>query len=120
MKMKATILAVAAAALFVLGMGSAKAEHFQVTRKIVQLWSGPDDDMRPEISGTVTAVGVTGVNLEGGAIVPVTGAAVQVGDLATFICEEISQGRNPEMRDCELLRTQPPEKPNASGQVELW
>lgn len=100
----------------------ARAGEFQVTRKMVQLWSGPEDDMRPEIVGTVTAVSSTSVNLQGGATVPVNNAKVKVGELATFACAEIAQGRNPDMKNCELLRTQPPEKPELDkhGQIKLW
>lgn len=78
--------------------------------------------MRPEISGTVTAVSATNVSLEGGATVPIAGAKVKIDDLATFICGEIATGDNLAMKDCELLRTQPPEKPkvNESGLIQLW
>ena len=108
--------------LMLCGAGDALAGRFQVERKMVQLWSEPGDDMRPEISGTVTGVGATGVSLQGGAVVPVAGAKVNVGDLATFICEEISRGGNPDMKNCELLRTQPPEKQQLDkhGQIKLW
>lgn len=111
----------AAAAILVAGIGDATAGRYSVERKIVQLWSDPGDDMRPEISGTVTAVSAAAVQLEGGATVPVTGAKVNVGDLATFICEEIAEGTNPAMQGCELLKTQPPEKPSRKdGLEELW
>ncbi|MFC3549432.1 hypothetical protein ACFOLC_00210 [Lysobacter cavernae] len=120
MKSKGLVFILSATLLFVAGTSDVLAGRFQVTRKIVQLWTAPGDDMRPEISGTVTAVSTTGVSLEGGAIVPVTGAKVNVDDLVTFICKEIAQGSPPVMKDCELLRTQPPEQPSKSGQVELW
>lgn len=118
--MKSFVLILSAALLFGAGARDALAGDFQVTRKMVQLWSGPDDDMRPEISGTVTEVNANTVGLEGGAIVPVNGPRVNIGDLVTFVCSEISQGPKPEMKNCELLRTHPPEKASQSGPVKLW
>lgn len=118
MKMTGLVLILSATLLFV--AGDALAERFQVERKIVQLWTTPDDDMRPEISGTVIAASATSVSLEGGATVPITGAKVTTDDLATFVCAEIAKGDNPAMKDCELLRTQSPEKDSQSGLIELW
>lgn len=120
--MKKLAVSVAVAILYVAGTGIAQAERFQVVRKMVQLWSEPGDDMRPEIIGTVTAINATSVQLEGGAVVPVTGAKVKVGDLATFVCKEIGEGRNPTMRDCAFVRSQPADKPqpDKDGLIKLW
>lgn len=120
MMMKSLVFTLSAALLFVVGTGDVLAGRYQVKWKIVQLWTTPEDDMRPEISGTVTAVSPTSVNLEGGATVPITGAQVNVDDLATFICQEISKGNSPDIKDCELLGTQPPEKASKSGLIDLW
>lgn len=99
----------------------AQAGDFQVTRKIVQLWTTDDDDMRPEISGTVTLSTDAQVILQGGAVVPINAAEVKRGDLATFVCEEIGEGSPPSMKNCELLRTQAPDKPEKKGgSIKLW
>lgn len=94
--------------------------RFSVERPIVQLWSGPHDDMRPKIVGDVVSVDPHGVALFGGAYVPVVAAKVHPGQHVTFTCGFIEKGNNPRMKDCELTHIDPPPVVHPDGKVHLW
>lgn len=116
--MRAVFLCGVVAAL--LSTSAIAQSDYVVLRKQVQMWSGPHDDMRPEIEGDVIAVDPSGVTLKGGTVVPAEGAKVRKGAHANFICEQIGQGRPPSMRGCTLKRSCMPKKPTKNGSVKLW
>jgi hypothetical protein len=110
--------ALAFAAMLLLAAGAACAADYTITRPQVQLWSGPGDDMRPQIDGDVVAFSAASVDLDGGVTVPVRGARVDIGQHATFACELIDL---PAIRGCVLVSVQSAERPQRKGEaVKLW
>ncbi|MBB5883544.1 MULTISPECIES: hypothetical protein [unclassified Xanthomonas] len=107
MRSNALILAAVLAILSV-PVHAAQSGHYVVVRKQLTIASLPDDDMRPQIVGTVVAVSAEGTTLKGGARVPATGA--KTGDLATFACRSIDADHPPVSTDCELVSSQAPDK----------
>ncbi|MDQ1092367.1 hypothetical protein QE400_001780 [Xanthomonas sacchari] len=89
-----------------------------VVRKQLTIASLPDDDMRPQIVGTVVAVNAEGTTLKGGARVPAKGA--KPGELARFACRSIEMDNKPPVStDCELISTQAPDK-QARDYSNFW
>jgi hypothetical protein len=116
MKIRLFLLVAAAIA----STGVAAQARYDVLRPQVQLWSGPNDDMRPQIVGDVVRVDPQGVALYGGAYIPVMAAAVHTGQHVTFTCTHIDTGDNPRMNGCELSHVDPPPAPHKDGKVHLW
>lgn len=105
-------------AALLLAAGAACAADYSITRPQVQLWSGPHDDMRPQIDGDVVAFSAASVDLDGGVTVPVRGAKVDIGQRVTFACAVIEL---PTIRGCELVSVQAAAKKPAPGEVvKLW
>lgn len=94
--------------------------RYAVEHPQVQLWSGPNDDMRPKIAGDVVGVDPQGVALFGGAYVPIMAAKVLTGQHVTFTCAAIDTGDNPHMEHCELTHVDPPPAVHSDGKVHLW
>lgn len=111
--------AIAVAVWLAMSGQSIAADRFQVVRHSVSLWSSPDDDARPQISGTVVRVEGSVSILKGGARVPATGAAV--GETATFACREIDEDDPPRSQECVLVKaTRGAPPPKRGDAVKLW
>lgn len=109
--------AIAFAAMLLLAAGAACAADYTISRPQVQLWSGPHDDMRPQIDGDVVAFSAASVDLDGGVTVPVSGARVAIGQHAAFVCDVIEL---PTIRGCHLMSAQSASQPRPGDDVRLW
>lgn len=116
MRSKALIFT-AVLALFSVSVHAAQSGRYMVVRKQLTIASLPDDDMRPQIVGTVVDVGAESTTLKGGARVPATGA--KRGDLARFVCASIDTGNPPVSTNCELVSSQAPDK-QARDYSNFW
>ncbi len=102
------LLLIAVLAVLSVPAHAAQSGRYTVVRKQLTIASLPDDDMRPQIVGTVVDVGAGSTTLKGGARVPATGA--KLGDLARFVCASIDTGNPPVSTDCQLVSSQAPDK----------